>query len=76
MQKQYETVKLTLSSAVLHYLSAKVSNRMLCRSLMQDVEFVSRRGWINLRVGLEIMSLVRRRGNVWSKVGDTDGGSL
>jgi hypothetical protein len=64
MEKLYEMVKLTLPSVVLRWLSAKVRNRMLCRSLMQDGEFVSRTGWINLRVGLERMCLVRRRGKV------------
>jgi len=64
MEKQYETVKLTFTSAVLRQLLAKVSNRMLHRSLMRDGEFFSRTGWINLRVDFERMCLVRRGGKV------------
>jgi hypothetical protein len=62
MEKVYETVKLTLPSVVLHWLSAKVRNRLVCRCLMQDGEFVFRTGWINLRVGLERMCLVKSGG--------------
>jgi hypothetical protein len=64
MEKQYETVKLTLPSVMLRWLSTKISNTMLCLTLIQDGEFVSMIGWINFRVGLERMCLVRRRGKV------------